>query len=162
MAQTIGNQKIDLILTGVQSEDLGFSSTGPMLAERLGWNHATMVTTIHHLSLEQLVVGCELDGGALEEVTLKLPAVLCFQSGINHPRYATLKGIMAAKKKEIRQWNLESPEFSGLKEWSSIGRLEVKELFQPKKKKSTVWLEGTPKEIARKLVDSLRAEAKIP
>jgi electron transfer flavoprotein beta subunit len=161
MAQTIHKEKFDLILTGVQSEDLGYSSTGPMLAERLGWNHATQVTSLCSLSGEELTARCERDGGNLEEVELRVPAVLCVLSGINQPRYATLKGIMAAQKKEIRQWRWDSAEFPDLVKGPVSGRLEIQGFFPPEKKKNTVWLEGTPEEVARGLVEALRADAKL-
>ena len=94
------------MLTGLQSDDQGFAQTGVMLAERLGRPHATIIMEVQVLDLDELGhalrVKRELEGGWFQWVAMPLPAVLTIQSGINQLRYATLKGIMAAKKKEIR------------------------------------------------------------
>src|ERR1700735_5715780 len=99
LAAAIEKEKFDLILTGLQSEDQGFGQTGVLLAELLGLPHATIIMQIDvadgHMKLKR-----EWEAGWFQWVELPLPAVLSIQSGINKPRYATLKGIMAAKKKE--------------------------------------------------------------
>src|SRR5438046_7806229 len=91
----------DLILTGVQSDDLGTGMTGVMLAEFLKFAHATAVIGVE-ASAETRSVRAkrELEGGINETVELPMPALLTIQLGINQPRYASLNGIMAAKKKE--------------------------------------------------------------
>ncbi|MBI2820862.1 MAG: electron transfer flavoprotein subunit beta/FixA family protein, partial [Acidobacteria bacterium] len=96
----IVSERPDLVLTGVRSDDHAFSQTGTMLAELLGWPHATIVMKIDtDADGQRLTIQRELEAGLLEEVALPLPAVLTIQQGINQIRYATLKGIMAAKKK---------------------------------------------------------------
>src|SRR5581483_8343113 len=93
----------DLILTGVQSDDLGTGMTGVMLAEFLAFAHATVVIGVEaNPEAKTLRVKRELEGGLNETVELSTPAVLTVQFGINQPRYASLKGIMAAKKKELK------------------------------------------------------------
>ncbi len=97
------DENFDLILTGLQSDDQGFGQTGVLLAELLGRPHATIIMAIEvvgdHMKLKR-----ELEAGWFQWVELPLPAVLSIQSGINKPRYATLKGIMAAKKKILPLW----------------------------------------------------------
>ena len=89
-----------MILTGLQSDDQGFGQTGVLLAELLGRPHATIIMEIE-VTDERMKLKRELEAGWFQWVELPLPAVITIQSGINKPRYATLKGIMAAKKKEI-------------------------------------------------------------
>src|ERR1700676_3807943 len=100
LAAAIEREKPDLILTGLQSEDQGFGQTGVLLAEKLGLPHATIIMQIDAQG-GALRVKRELEAGWFQWVELPMPAVLTIQSGINKVRYATLKGIMAAKKKEI-------------------------------------------------------------
>ena len=95
------DERFDLILTGLQSDDQGSAQTGVVLAETLGMPHATIVMEVA-VAEAALRVKRELEGGWFQWVAMPLPAVLTIQSGINQLRYATLKGIMAAKKKEIR------------------------------------------------------------
>src|ERR1700752_1041772 len=100
LAAAIEREKPDLVLTGLQSEDQGFGQTGVLLAECLGLPHATIIMQIE-IAGGQMKLKRELEAGWFQWVELPLPAVLTIQSGINKVRYATLKGIMAAKKKEI-------------------------------------------------------------
>src|SRR6202030_3071864 len=100
LAAAIKNENFDLILTGLQSEDQGFGQTGVLLAELLGRPHATIIMQIDAQG-SALRVKRELEAGWFQWVELPMPAVLTIQSGSNKVRYATLKGIMAAKKKEI-------------------------------------------------------------
>src|SRR5262245_38065850 len=102
LAAAMKDEKFDLVLTGLQSDDMGFAQTGVILAQRLGLPHATIVMDVQ-LDAGTAKVKRELEGGWFQWVSMPLPAVLTIQSGINQLRYATLKGIMAAKKKEIRK-----------------------------------------------------------
>ena len=108
LASAMRDERFDIILTGLQSDDQGFAQTGVILAERLGLSHATIVMEVQAPAAgsepaPMLRVKRELEGGWFQWVSMPLPAVLTIQSGINQLRYATLKGIMAAKKKEIRK-----------------------------------------------------------
>src|SRR3984885_15371432 len=100
LAAALRKESFDLILTGLQSDDLGAGQTGVLLAELLGLPNATIIMQIEvqegHLKLKR-----ELEAGWFQHVEITLPAVLSIQSGINKVRYASLKGIMAAKKKKI-------------------------------------------------------------
>src|ERR1700722_6695859 len=100
MAAALKAENFDLILTGLQSDDQGFGQTGVLLAELLGRPHATIIMAIE-VTDSRMKLKRELEAGWFQWVELPLPAVLSIQSGINKPRYATLKGIMGAKKKEI-------------------------------------------------------------
>src|SRR5436190_13497930 len=102
LASAMKDENFDLVLTGLQSDDQGFAQTGVILAERLGRPHATIVMEVQVGDGGALRVKRELEGGWFQWVAMPLPAVLTIQSGINQLRYATLKGIMAAKKTEIR------------------------------------------------------------
>src|SRR5919204_5193563 len=102
LAAAMQDEKFDLILTGLQSDDQGFAQVGVILAEKLGLPHATIIMEVQAQDTT-LRVKRELEGGWFQWVGMPLPAVLTIQSGINQLRYATLKGIMAAKKKEVRK-----------------------------------------------------------
>src|SRR5947207_6174878 len=114
LAGAMKDQQFDLVLTGLQSDDQGFAQVGVILAERLGLPHATIVMEVQVPSTTTLKVKRELEGGWFQWVAMPLPAALTLQSGINQLRYATLKGIMAAKKKEIRK--MTPPVFAAPKQ----------------------------------------------
>ena len=102
LAAAMKDEQFDLVLTGLQSDDQGSAQTGVVLAERLGMPHATIVMDVQ-VDPPNVRVKRELEGGWFQWVAMPLPALLTIQSGINQLRYATLKGIMAAKKKDIRK-----------------------------------------------------------
>jgi electron transfer flavoprotein beta subunit len=152
----------DLVLAGVQSDDLGTGSTGVMLAEFLGCAHATVVIAVEaRPDSKMLVVKRELEGGLVETSELQLPAVLTIQYGINQPRYASLKGIMAAKKKTFTVWTAADLGLSDAQTGADGAMYDVKELFVPERKSRVDILEGTPEEAVTKLVEKLRKEAKV-
>jgi electron transfer flavoprotein beta subunit len=97
----------------------------------------------------------ELEAGWFQWVEAPLPAVLTIQSGINKVRYATLKGIMAAKKKEIAAISRASLGIVS----EPTQRLE--RIYVPQKTKKTEFLSGTPKEAAAKLLEKLKFEARV-
>jgi electron transfer flavoprotein beta subunit len=154
LAAALEKENFDLILTGLQSDDQGFGQTGVLLAELLGRPHATIIMSIE-VEGSQMKLKRELEAGWFQHVELPLPAVLTIQSGINKPRYATLKGIMAAKKKEIAAI-----------ERSSLGvpntpTQRVEKIYVPQKTKKTELLNGTAKEAAAKLIEKLKHEARV-
>jgi len=150
LAAAIRDEQVDLVLTGLQSDDQGFGQVGVILAETLGIPHATIIMAIEK-SDSSLRVKRELEGGWFQWVTLPMPALLTIQSGINQLRYATLKGIMAAKKKEIRK--VAAPP-------ASSGGQRVTALYFPEKGKRTQIIAGSPAEAATALVARLREEAR--
>lgn len=160
--RAIREQNFDVILTGVQSEDMAFGQTGSILAELLGWVHATLVMEVTVAADgKSAEIKRELESNLFERLAITLPAVLAVQSGINTPRYATLKGIMQAKKKEIRTLGLEDLGMHSSEAGASGSRVDHRRLFVPEKKKKTVILEGEPEDAAKALFEKLRKEAKV-
>ncbi len=154
LAAAIAKEKFDLVLTGLQSDDHGFGQTGVLLAGILDLPHATIIMQID-VTDGRLKLKRELEAGWFQWVELPLPAVLSIQSGINKVRYATLKGIMAAKKKEIATIPRESLGVA------VEPTQRVERIYVPQKTKKTEMLGGTPKEAAAKLVEKLKFEARV-
>jgi electron transfer flavoprotein beta subunit len=166
LAEAIRDEKFDLVLTGLQSDDQGFGQVGVMLAETLGMPHATIIMEVQPSTTstgsgqagsgQEPVTGLrvkrELEGGWFQWVSLPLPALLTIQSGINQLRYATLKGIMAAKKKEIRK---VTPTAAG----EALQR--IFRVSMPQKAKQTQMIAGSPAEAAKTLVAKLKDEARV-
>jgi electron transfer flavoprotein beta subunit len=152
----------DLVFTGVQSDDLGTGTTGVMLAEFLGWPHATVVIGVDANPESKIVqVKRELEAGMNETVELQLPAVITIQYGINQPRYASLKGIMAAKKKPFVAWTAGDLELNQNQGGSAGAMYDVKGVFVPERKSKVEIFSGTPEEAVTQLVEKLRKEAKV-
>ena len=151
LADAMREDGFDLVLTGLQSDDQGHAQVGVILAERLGMPHATIIMDVQ-VEDGRLRVKRELEGGWFQWVGLPLPALLTIQSGINQLRYATLKGIMAAKKKEIRKVVPAS---------RAEARQSISTIYIPEKTKRTEMLQGTPADAAAELVRRLRDEARV-
>jgi len=151
LAAAMAEENFDLVLTGLQSDDQGHAQFGPILAARLGMPHSTIIMAVE-VNGANLRVKRELEGGWFQYVSMPLPALLTIQSGINQLRYATLKGIMAAKKKEIKKVAPAGPVAS---------RQRILALYAPEKSKQTVMIGGTPAEAAKELVRRLRDEARV-
>jgi len=151
LAAAIKDEACDLVLTGLQSDDQGFAQVGVILAERLGMAHSTIIMEVQ-IDGTTLRVKRELEGGWFQWISMPLPAVLTIQSGINQLRYATLKGIMAAKKKEIKA--VAAPA-------AAAARQRILSIYVPEKTKATRLIAGTPAEAATELVRVLRDEARV-
>jgi electron transfer flavoprotein beta subunit len=151
LAAALREEQIDLVLTGLQSDDQGFGQVGVVLAEKLGMPHATIIMEVQ-IQDRSLRVKRELEGGWFQWMTLPLPAVLTIQSGINQLRYATLKGIMAAKKKEIRK--AAAPA-------AAASLQKITNMFVPTKGKKTEMISGSAADAARELVKRLRDDARV-
>jgi len=175
LAKALAPEKPDLILTGLQSDDLGLAQTGVILAEFLGLPHSTIIMEIEvqdqsllSTSLREaesrserdrsLKVKRELEGGWFQWLEMPLPALLTIQSGINKPRYATLPGIMKAKTKPLKK--LTAADL-GLAPADLSPRQKILKVYVPVKKAQAEFFEGNPKEIAARLVDKLRNEARV-
>ena len=156
LANAIRGEKFDLVLTGLQSDDQGFAQVGVILAEKLGMAHATIIMDLQ-IDGSSLRVKRELEGGWFQWVSMPLPAVLTIQSGINQLRYATLKGIMAAKKKEIRA----VPAAAAAAESGGGPRQKIVGLYVPEKTKQTRMIDGSSQEAAAGLIRALRDEARV-
>ncbi len=152
LAAGIKTENPDLVLTGLQSEDVGLGQTGVILAELLGLPHATMILQVEKTDTG-LKVKRELEEGWFQTIELPTPAVLTIQSGGNKLRYATLMGIKKAKTKELRTVSaaeLDSPPV-----------VVLEKISIPKKQKTTQILEGSAKETAAALVEKLKMEARV-
>lgn len=153
-ATVVRQEQFDLVLTGLQSDDYGYAQTGVVLAELLGWPHATIIMQIEKADLG-IRVKRELEAGHFQFVDVPLPAVLTIQSGINKLRYATLIGIKQAKNKPLKKVTLA--ELQGV----GTNLQKIERLYVPQKTKKTEFLEGPSAEVAKKLVDRLRNEVRV-
>jgi electron transfer flavoprotein beta subunit len=151
LAAAIRDEQVDLVLTGLQSDDQGFGQVGVILAEKLGMPHATIIMEVQKSDQASLRVKRELEGGWFQWVVLPMPALLTIQSGINQLRYATLKGIMAAKKKEIKKVAPAAAVPPAQK---------ITSIYFPEKGKKTQILPGAAAEAAKELVKRLREDAR--
>ena len=147
----------DLLLTGLQSDDHGYAQTGVIAAEILGVAHATIVMDVQSED-GRIRVKRELENGFFQWVGFPSPAVLTIQSGINTLRYATLKGIIAAKKKEIKKLDAAA---LGLDPAALTPRQQIRRIYLPVKNKQTQFIDGSPAEVAAKLLDKLKNEARV-
>ena len=157
LAAAIRKENPDLVLTGLQSDDFGFAQTGVIMAEILNLPHSTIVMEIQADS-NHLKVKRELEGGWFQWLEMPLPALLTIQSGANKPRYATLKGIMAAKNKPLQKLTAQD---LGLDAEAIQPRQIISRIYAPQKAAQTEFIEGGPKEIAERLVDKLKNEARV-
>jgi len=154
MAKAVAPEKPDLILTGLQSDDVGYGQTGVILAELLGLPHATLIMQVE-VQTGSLRVKRELEDGWFQHVEIPMPALLTIQSGISKLRYATLMGIKKAKTKEIKR--LTAAEFGA----SAAPSIEMSRIYVPSRAKQAQIFEGNPKEAAAKLVEKLKFEARV-
>jgi electron transfer flavoprotein beta subunit len=155
LAAALKPESADLILTGLQSDDLGYGQTGVILAELLGLPHATIVMRVE-TTPQGIRVKRELEDGWFQHVDLPLPALLTIQSGINKLRYATLMGIKKARTKEIR---LVTPEELGAE--TGAPSILLERVYLPERTKRTQLWEGNPREAAAQLVEKLKFEARV-
>ena len=153
LADALRPEAPDLVLTGLQSDDQGFGQTGVVLAELLGISHSTIIMEVGVGGEGEIRVKRELEGGWFQWVVMPMPSLLTIQSGINQLRYATLKGIMAAKKKEIRKVEPEPT--------TGESRQVIADLYVPEKGKKTQFIEGSSAEAAKELVRVLREDARV-
>jgi electron transfer flavoprotein beta subunit len=153
LADALRAEDPDLIMTGLQSDDYGYAQTGVIIAEILGIPHATIVIEID-ASGDQLRVKRELESGWYQWYSMPKKALLTIQSGISQIRYATLKGIMAAKKKEIRE---VIASVDGL----NPSHQRIQRIYLPEKTKQTQFLgDGDAKKGAALLAEKLQTEAR--
>ena len=155
LADAIRDESADLVFAGLQSDDASYGQTGVVLAELLGIPHATIVIEVDRESSNgNLRVKRELESGWYQWFDYQLPALMTIQSGISQIRYASLKGIMAAKKKEIRE---VTPEIAGFDSAQTI-----RKVYLPLKTKQTQILgDGDAKAGAVELVEKLKSEARV-
>ncbi len=155
-AQVLKAENFDLIFSGLQSDNSSNAQTGLILAEFLGTAHATMVIGTEWVDDSKIKVNRELEAGWFRWTELDFPASLTIQSGINKPRYASLRGIMLMKKKPIT--TITSGDLK-MDEIPTLSR--IKKLYIPRKTKETVFISGSPEEIVTQLTDKLENEIKV-
>jgi electron transfer flavoprotein beta subunit len=155
ISEAIRDENADLVFTGLQSDDASYGQTGVILAELLGIPHATIVIEVDRASLNgSLRVKRELESGWYQWFKYQLPALLTIQSGISQIRYASLKGIMAAKKKEIKDVTPSIENFAGAQ--------KIEKVYLPLKLKQTQMLGGgDAKKGAVELVEKLKTEVRV-
>lgn len=150
LREAVAAESPDLVLTGLQSDDLGSGQTGVILAELLGHAHATLIMAIEPQGTS-VRVKRELEDGWFQHVTLPLPAVLTIQSGINKLRYATLMGIKKAKTKEIR-------EIPGTPQPAQV---QASAGYAPSRSKQAQIFDGDPEKAAQALAEKLKYEVRV-
>ena len=152
LATLINSLPYDLVTFGMQSEDMGRGQLGPMVAEMLGIPHAVGITRLE-VQDREVRVSRELEGGTLELYTLKLPALLTIQTGINEPRYVSIAGIRRARDKELRVTTLDE---LGISRDALIPMVKLEKLDLPPPSKETEIISGSAEEAADKLATLLR------
>ena len=151
LAAALKAEAPDLILTGLQSDDLGYGQTGVILAELMGLPHSTIIMQVE-VQPGRLRVKRELEDGWFQHIEMPLPAVLTIQSGLNKLRYATLMGIKKAKTKELKV--VTAAEVA---QASAV----IEKIYAPEKNKQGQIFDGDAKSAAAKLVEKLRFEARV-
>jgi len=150
LAETLRDENFDLILSGLQSDDSGMGQTGVLLGELLNMSTATLAIETD-IDQNKIRVKRELESGWFQWVELELPASVSIQSGINQPRYPSLKGIMGAKKKEIKV--IPAPHVEK--------RQSISEIFVPKKSKETEFIETDIDSTVERIIEILKTEVKV-
>ena len=151
LADAMKSESPDLILTGLQSDDLGLGQTGVVMAELLGIPHATIIMHVEATG-SGLKVKRELEDGWFQHVEMPLPALLTIQSGGNKLRYATLMGIKKAKTKETKTVQAAA---------ATAPAIALDRVYLPEKQKKTEMLTGTPDQVAAKIVEKLKFEVRV-
>ena len=155
LAGAIKGHEFDLVLTGCMASDDWHMSTGVALAEELGVNHASMVNHVEVMD-GKVKVHRELEGGLLEAVEVELPAVLTIQTGINEPRYAPIRGIRQAQKKELNVVSLDDLGVDPATVGMDASQVVLEKLYIPEVESTAEFIEGEPEEKAEKLASILQ------
>ena len=150
LAETLRDENFDLILSGLQSDDGGMGQTGVLLGELLNMSTATLAIETD-IDQNKIRVKRELESGWFQWVELESPSSISIQSGINQPRYPSLKGIMGAKKKEIKV--IPAPQVEK--------RQSISEIFVPKKSKETEFIETDIDSTVERIIEILKTEVKV-
>lgn len=161
LAAAIRNEgDFELVITGSQSDDVGYGGTGSVIAGLLDRPHVWLVMGVE-IEDGTAKVTREMESGMNEIVRVELPAVLEVQAGINHPRYAPLKGIMAAKRKPLDRRTPGDLGLDAARVGAAGSRLETLSVGFPESGEGAQMLEGAPEDVARELVEKLQKEARV-
>jgi electron transfer flavoprotein beta subunit len=162
LAAALSREGFDLVLTGSQSDDLGFGSTGSVIAGHLGWPHAWLVMGVElDEGGKSVKVTREMESGMNEVLRLELPAVLEIQAGLNHPRYASLKGIMQAKRKEVSEVSASDLGLDPSQIGAAGATVEMLSVAFPPSAGGAQMIAGDAATAAATLVDKLMKEARV-
>jgi electron transfer flavoprotein beta subunit len=148
LAKVISDEKPEMVLLGKQAIDDDSNQIGQMLAEMLGWPQATFASKVE-IADGKVTVVREVDGG-LETIAFALPAVITTDLRLNEPRYASLPGIMKARKKELKEIPADSMGVD------LAPKLKIKTLAAPAKREG-----GKKVPSVADLVQALHSEAKV-
>jgi electron transfer flavoprotein beta subunit len=154
LAAVVEEEDPDFVFSGVQSADFAFASTGVALASEIDSQWAAVVNDFeldHEAGVAH--VHRELEGGIEELTEVELPAVFTIQTGINEPRYASLRGIRQAQSKPL---DVYTPEDLGVDLAGSA--LSLASLREPESESDATYFEGSPEETAAELATFLREE----
>jgi electron transfer flavoprotein beta subunit len=156
MVNVLKDKEFDILFSGLQSDDIGNAQLGLILAELLDTSHASLVMGTEILDEKTIKVKQELEGGWFQWSELDLPASITIQSGLNKPRYASLRGIMMMKRKP-----LESIKVSELNLENTTSKSSVNKLYIPQKTKETVFIQGTADQVVDGLLEKLTNDIKV-
>lgn len=157
LAQVVPEQDAGVVFAGLLAEDSGHGQVGGLVAGRLGRAWASAVTAVRFED-GRLLVERELEGSRAAVVELSLPAVVAVQTGSNTPRYAGLRGIMAARRKPVVELDfVETLRRAGV----SSGGFRRVLLRRPERAARAEILSGAPEEAARELAVRIRTGAGI-
>lgn len=160
LSRVIKDMEYDLVLTGIQADDDAWGQVGVQLAECLGVAHASLVTKLE-IDGEGARAHRELEGGLEEVLELKLPAVLTIQTGINEPRYASLRGMKRAREQEIKVVDLKGVDLKEDEVGEVGSKTRLEKLSIPVVESKAEILEGTPEEISGRLAEILREKGAL-
>ena len=153
ISSILKDENFDLVLTGLQSDDTGMGQTGVLIGEMLGMSTGTLVmeTDVQDNAIR---VKRELESGWFQWVRLPLPASISIQSGLNTPRYPSLRGIMGAKKKEIKVVSLSDHQ-------SDLISQSIDKVFVPQASKQTEVIEGDADAAVMRILEILKSDIKV-
>jgi electron transfer flavoprotein beta subunit len=154
LAAVVKAESPDLVFAGLMSDDGNFAAVPPMVAQLAGLPSTTAAMSVS-VAGGSVTVERELEGGALEVVQLPTPCLVAVQSGLNQVRYASLKGIMAAKKKPVDTKTAADLGLAGAV-GAGAAKTEIEKIYVPPKGKGAEIVKGSPDEVAKKLVGKIK------
>ncbi len=160
LSKALKGLDFDLILAGIQADDDGYGQVGVQLAEFLQLPHAALVTKLE-VQGQLARIHRELEGGLEEVVELRLPAVLTIQTGINEPRYASLRGMKKARDQKIKVLGLEELSLKEEEVGEPGSKTRLEKLSIPVVQAKAEIFEGTPEEVSGRLSDILREKGAL-
>jgi electron transfer flavoprotein beta subunit len=156
LAKLVEREKPDLVFTGAQSADMGYAQTGIALAGVLGWPHVAVVSYLEVApGAASAKLRRELEGGLEHEMTVKLPAVLTIQLGINRPRYASLRGIRQAAGLPIEVLSHGDLGLGSAQVGEAGSLSRVRKMYVPEKGRAEI-IKGTPAQQAARIVEIIK------